>query len=552
MGYELVDGLLFAEMVKSGARNLAKNRSTVNELNVFPIPDGDTGDNMYMTIDSGAAELDLHASEKLGESAAACAHGMLLGARGNSGVILSRIFAGISRGLEGLENADLASLCRALEYGIEEAYGAVSVPVEGTILTVYRDAVRKAEQKLTEESTLDSFFCDFVEESRLSLERTPELLDVLREAGVVDSGGAGLTYIAEGMRLALEGNSLTGGEGASEASAKRVDLDKFTEDSVLEYGYCTEFLLRLQSAKCDVASFDVSQITDFLDTVGDSIVCFKDGSVVKAHVHTKTPGRVLDFCQRFGEFLTLKIENMTLQHNETVKDAAYVLPKKKSVRKKLGIVSVASGDGLREIFAKLGCDEVVCGGQTMNPSASDFIAAFDRVNADTVFVFPNNSNVILTARQAASLYKDSDVRVLPTKTVGEGYAAISMLECGECGADETEAALNEIIESVVTGFVSRASRESGMDGIEVREGDYIGFANGHILVSGGDRAAALRGLCEKLGAGRYDVMLVIRGEDAPEDEAKALCRELTAKYKRTEIISLDGVQPVHDYIVILE
>ena len=546
----LVDGLLFAEMVKSGARNLERNRTTVNELNVFPIPDGDTGDNMYMTIDSGAAELEAHASPSLGESAAACARGMLLGARGNSGVILSRIFAGISRGLEGLDDASLDDMCRALEYGIDEAYAAVSVPVEGTILTVYKDAVRKARENLTENSTLESFFGVFVEESRRSLERTPELLDVLREAGVVDSGGAGLAYIAEGMRLALDGGAVEE-DAHSSFEKKRVDLDKFTADSVLDYGYCTEFLLRLQNAKCDVASFDVEGLISFLGTVGDSVVCFKDGSVVKVHVHTMTPGKVLDYCQKYGEFLTLKIENMTLQHNETVKNAAYV-PPKKSVRKKFGVVSVASGDGLRAIFTELGCDDVVNGGQSMNPSAADFIAAFDRVNADTVFVFPNNSNVILTARQAASLYKDSDVRVLPTKTVGEGYAAISMLEFPEGSPDETVAALEEIISSVVTGFVSRASRESEKDGVDVRPGDYIGFEDGRILVCESDRTAALYSLCDRLEAGKYDVMLVICGENVPKDEAQSIYKELSGKYKRTEIISLDGGQPIHDYIVILE
>jgi hypothetical protein len=550
MGYELVDGLLFAEMVKSGARNLERNRTTVNELNVFPIPDGDTGDNMYMTIDSGASELDLHASASLTESAAACAHGMLLGARGNSGVILSRIFSGISRGLEGLEDADLSSFCRALEFGIDEAYKAVAVPVEGTILTVYKDAVVKARENLTPSSTLESFFADLVEESRRSLERTPELLDVLRDAGVVDSGGAGLIYIAEGMERALNDDRDEETESLSAEKKKRVDIERFTEDSVLEYGYCTEFLLRLQSAKCDISSVTVEPFLEFLGGIGDSVVCFRDGSVLKVHVHTMTPGAVLDYFQRYGEFLTLKIENMTLQHNESL-GKGYV-PPKKNVRKKFGVVSVASGEGLCSIFSELGCDEVVSGGQSMNPSAKDFIRAFERVNADTIFVFPNNSNVILTARQAASLYKDSDVRVLETKTVGEGYAAISMLEYPEGDADETVAALTEVIESVVTGFISRASRESAKDGVEVREGDYIGFEDGRILVCEKDRVSALKALCRELGAEKYDVMLLICGEGADKKEARGVCRELGAEYRRTEVISLDGGQPIHDYIVILE
>ena len=550
MGTELVDGILFAEMVKSGAHNLEQNRTTVNELNVFPIPDGDTGDNMYMTIDSGAAELSLHATESVGESAAACARGMLLGARGNSGVILSRIFAGIARGLDGLDNAGLDDMCRALEYGIDEAYGAVAVPVEGTMLTVFKDAVHTARAKLNERSTLESFFGDFVEESRRSLERTPELLDVLREAGVVDSGGAGLIYIAEGMRRAVSGDAVFGESGNASSAANRIDISKFTEESVLEFGYCTEFLLRLQTAKCDIASFDINDLVGYLNSVGDSVVAFADGSVVKVHVHTMTPGDILNHCQKYGEFLTLKIENMTLQHNETAGED--FLPPKKDVRKKYAVVSVSAGEGLRTIFSELGCDVVVNGGQSMNPSAEDFIRAFDHANADTVFVFPNNSNVILTARQAASLYEGSDIRILPTKTVGEGYAAISMLDYGVDDADEIVSSLSEIIESVVTGFVSRASRESTKDGVTVHDGDYIGFCNGVIHVSETERAAAVYGLCEKLDAKKYDVMLLICGEGAPKDEVDSLYKELSGKYPRTEVITLDGGQPIYDYIIILE
>lgn len=549
MSTKLVDGILFAEMLRCGAQNLKKNRAVVNELNVFPIPDGDTGDNMYMTINSGVTELGAHPSRRLSESAAVSARGMLFGARGNSGVILSRIFSGIARGFEGLESAGVSDICTAFEYGMEEAYRAVSAPVEGTILTVLRDAVHVARSSLTPESTPESFFTDFVNESRRSLERTPELLAVLREAGVVDSGGAGFTYIAEGIQRALSGGSSEYADDAGGA-AKPVDFSKFTEDSVLEFGYCTELLLRLQRAKNAACPFDQDSLNEYLNTVGDSVVSFVDGTVLKVHVHTMTPGDVLNHCQKYGEFLSVKIENMTLQHNGTALSS--YTPPKKDVRKRYGVVSVAAGEGLSSIFTQLGCDEVISGGQSMNPSAEEFVRAFGRINADTIFVFPNNSNVILTAKQAASLYTGSDVRVLPTKTVGEGYVAVSMLDMNAGSADEIVSSLKEVISGVVTGVVCEASRESCFNGLDIRPGDFIGFENKHIHVSAPDRRSAVCGLCDRLGAGKYDVMILLCGRDAPQDEVKELSRELSAKYRRTEVITLGGGQPVYDYIIIFE
>ncbi|MBO4420179.1 MAG: DAK2 domain-containing protein [Oscillospiraceae bacterium] len=397
MGTQLLDAGQFASMVRSGAANLGANRQIVNDLNVFPIPDGDTGDNMYMTMDSGAAELR-GPGGSLGDTAAQAAKGMLLGARGNSGVILSRIFAGIAHGLSGVEKADLPTFSRAFSQGVEEAYRAVSVPVEGTILTVYKEAVAFASGRLNEGSSFESFFSDFLAELHSSLERTPELLAVLKEAGVVDSGGAGFIYIAEGMK-----NALTGGESsapspsAAQHSAQGPDISLFTEDSELSFGYCTEFLLRLQRSKVDLEAFDLNEILEWLNQAGDSVVCFRDGSIVKVHIHTKTPGEILNRMQRYGEFLTLKIENMTLQHQETQIQNRYTPPTRKP-HKAYGIVTVASGAGIRDTFFRLGCDGVVEGGQSMNPSADDFLRAFGEINADTILVFPNNGNVILTAQ----------------------------------------------------------------------------------------------------------------------------------------------------------
>ena len=547
MDTKSVNGVLYAAMLQGGAASLKNKVKEVNDLNVFPIPDGDTGDNMLMTMEAGVAALT-EKTHSAGEAARLAAKGMLLGARGNSGVILSRIFAGIARGLEGVDEANVGAFHKAMECGVKESYSAVSVPVEGTILTVYRDAVRYAGARLHDGSTPETYFEDLHDELCRSLERTPELLDVLKEAGVVDSGGAGFIYIAEGMARALSGEIT---EPTESAARKNVDLNAFTEDSILDFGYCTEFLLRLQRAKVDVERFDVEPLAEWLNRMGDSVVCFKEGSVVKVHVHTDRPGDVFNYVQQYGEFLTVKVENMTLQHNEAHGGESFRARFEKP-RRPFGIVSVAAGKGIREAFRSLGCDEVVDGGQSMNPSAEELISAFEKLHADVIFVFPNNSNIIMTARQAAEIYKECDVRVVPSKTIGEGYAAISMLDTEIGDTDAILASLEEIIAGVVTGTVSRAVRNTEMDGVRVNKDDYIGFVGDTIYIDSPDREAAALGLAEKMNARRCDIMLVCCGADVPAEESQRMQSALSKAYPRTEVIMIDGGQPVYDYIIILE
>jgi hypothetical protein len=547
----LINGVLFENMVKGGAENLYANKGIVNDLNVFPIPDGDTGDNMYMTIDSGASAPVQDGKNSLGEVSARIAHGMLLGARGNSGVILSRIFAGIAAGLKDLEDADIKTFGEALKKGSAEAYNAVSVPVEGTILTVFRDAVSYAGGRINESTTLDGYFTDLIMELRRSLERTPDLLDVLKEAGVVDSGGAGLVYIAEGMQHALHGGEITRTDHGTSSGAKSVNVDTFTSDSVLEFGYCTEFLMRLQSSKIDIDKFDINEFTELMKSLGDSVVSFLDGTIVKVHVHTMTPGVVLNEVQKYGEFLTLKIENMMLQHNETVIENRFEFRREK-VRKKFGVVTVASGKGLTEMFRSLGADEVVDGGQSMNPASGDFIDAFEKINADCILVFPNNGNVILAAMQAADMYDKSVIKVVPTKTVGEGYSALSMLDTEGKTPNEAVEEAKEYTNGVVTGFVSRAGRTTEMDGVSIVAGDYIGFSDDVVYSDSPDKCAAASVLCDRLDAGSYDVLLLLAGKDCTDEEAERLYNELNGKYKDTEIIMQNGGQPLHDFIIVLE
>ena len=381
-----------------------------------------------------------------------------------------------------------------------------------------------------------------------SLERTPDLLDVLKEAGVVDSGGAGFVYIAEGMKAALSG--LEFGAEMSAAASKSVDLDAFTEDSVLDFGYCTEFLLRLQKSKIDIDSFDLDAFIGWLNSVGDSVVAFREGTIVKVHVHTKRPGDILNRCQEYGEFLTTKIENMTLQHNEAHGKGGYQ-PKNTKPKKPYGIVTVAAGEGLKEIFTSLGVDAVVDGGQSMNPSAQDMLDAYEAIGAQTVYVFPNNSNIVLTAEQAAAMAQGIDVRIIKTKTIGEGYAAISMFDITVGDTDAVVAYLDEIIEGVVTGIVSVASRDVAGE-VEVVKGDYIGFVGDDIYVDEKTPEQAMIGLCEKLGAKNYDVMLILAGADADTEKAAEMYDTLKRQYRRTEVIMLQGDQPIYDYIMILE
>lgn len=545
-----LNGTIFVKLLKGGAANLRANRMVVNELNVFPIPDGDTGDNMCMTLEAGASSVSLDDGENLENVASKAAKGMLLGARGNSGVILSRIFAGISKGLQGHLTAGLSEVADALSLGVSEAYAAVSNPVEGTMLTVYRDAVEYAKSHISDRTTWAEFASDMIEELKRSLERTPSLLEELRNAGVVDSGGAGLVYIAEGAKDGYYGRitETLSNEGHNSAAP---DLSKFTEDSVLEFGYCTEFLLRLTRAKTDIDNFDLDGFIAYLNSVGDSVVAFRDDTIVKVHVHTMTPGEILNYCQQYGEFLTLKIENMTLQHNEVSQQKRFT-PTVTKPHKKYGIVTVSSGAGINSTFVDLGADICIEGGQSMNPSVEDFLAAFTQVNADHIIVFPNNSNIILTAKQAADLFDEADIRIVPSKTIGEGYAAISMLDTSAETVEDLVAAAQDEIEHVVTGLVSRAVRDTVADGVEVRAGSYIGFVDDDILNCCEDARSAVYELAHKINAGDYDVLLLIYGKDVSEEEAYQTAQKMASDFRRTEVIVIDGGQTVYDYILVLE
>lgn len=550
-----IDGKMFTAMVKNASAELNRNRAIVNDLNVFPVPDGDTGDNMFMTIDNGAKSVGSDSEgQTISEVASKVARGMFMGARGNSGVILSRIFSGISKGLEGLAVIDIPAWGKAMAKGVEESYQAVSKPAEGTILTVFREATEVANSQIGTLAAFEQYFDVFEKELHASLERTPDLLPVLKEAGVVDSGGAGLLYIFSGISRALEGIDLTqgNGEGSSEDKNQSMDLSSFNENSDLTYGYCTEFLLQLLTSKVgDVSLFNEQVIFDYINSAGDSVVAFRNGSIIKVHVHTKTPGEILNTCQKWGEFLTLKIENMTLQHNETIVQNRFEAPKK-SRHKKYATVCVACGEGIIKTFEDLGVDIVVRGGQSMNPSVGDFVQAFEALDAENIIVFPNNGNVIFTAKQAAESYDKSNVIVIANHSIGEGYAALSTLDTSSNDTEAIVDAINANIESVVTGEVSIATRDTEQNGIQIRKDSYIGFSSDTIHTCTDSARQCAAELAQSLDMDSADVCLLIYGEMTPAEEAQEVLSEFEDKYPMTEFILIDGKQPIYNYIMVLE
>lgn len=542
---EKINGARYAEMLRGGTEVLGMHAKEVNDLNVFPIPDGDTGENMLLTIKGGAESVAI--DDNLSATAKSIADGMLLSARGNSGVILSQFFEGISEGFKNVAEADGHGLENAFKTGVEYAYKAVLNPTEGTILTVIREATEFACAKNTD--TPLEFLGAFIEEAKRSLKRTPELLPVLKNAGVVDSGGAGIVYIAEGMQRALSGEEFTE-EAAAPTRGASIDYSAFDENTELTFGYCTELLLRLQWAKTDVNAFDQGAFAEELKKLGESVVTVSKGSIVKIHVHTKTPHEVLEFCQEYGEFLSVKIENMNLQHGSLEMDEQEdSVP---AISKDIATVTVASGAGVIDAFKEMGADAVIDGGRSLNPSAEDFIHAFKKTNAKSIIVLPNNSNSFLAAKQAASLYTDADIRVVESKNVGEGYAALSMLDT-EC--DDIDAAVESCTEAmagVSTAEISMCVRDAEMDGFKLHTGDCIAILGKQVVAASKDRFEVFKSLSEKLSLSEHEVVILIRGEGLDSSETEAMRSFINENYPNTEVYIIDGGQDIYDCILIAE
>lgn len=543
----VINGNDLKNMLIVGATTIKNNADKVNELNVFPVPDGDTGTNMTKTMEGGIKIISNSNLNTIGEVMLEFSKGALMGASGNSGVILSQIIKGISNGLKGLENATVSDLANAFSEGVKTSYSAVEKPVEGTILTVFREATEFACQNIDNNSTVVDFLNLHVEQAKKTLAKTKELLPVLKDADVIDSGGAGYVYIAEGMLSALSGDevSVTLDDFNYETPQSETDFSKFTSETEMVFGYCTEVIIRLQKSKTDIENFDVNLITDKLKDFGcDSIVAYKFDDAVKLHTHTFTPGIVLNECQKYGEFLSLKIENMTLQHTENIE---------KLPRKKLGVVAVVNGDGLESLFYELGADVVINGGQTLNPSAGDFINAFESINAEHIIVLPNNSNIYLSAKQAEEMYKGANVHVMPVKTIQEGYVALLVINPE---FDDIKTQINDVkasVSGVDSIEITHAIRDAVIGGVEVKNGEYMAIFNGKLLAVDKDKIVtainSIKAICE---SGDKEVCTVFLGKNLTQDEVDKFTESIEEELPDVMLNCIDGGQDVYDFLISLE
>lgn len=543
MTLKQLNGITFKQMVLNGANHLANQSAYVDQLNVFPVPDGDTGTNMSMTMTAGAKELMGLEEASIGKVAKTLSRGLLMGARGNSGVILSQLFRGFAIGLEGKDEATIEELAFALEQGVLTAYKAVMKPVEGTILTVARESAEIVKNQYQTFESVVELYELLVQEMERSLSRTPELLPVLKEVGVVDSGGQGLTYIFEGFLKALKGEFIELSQSAENPSETSSTFASSNED--IEFGYCTEFILRLDNER---PMFNEQQFRGALEKLGNSIVVVQDEDLVKVHVHTLTPGEALNLAQKHGEFMKLKIENMTEQHNEIIAQAPTTTS---TPQKEYGIISVVAGSGMKQLFQEQGCHYVIEGGQTMNPSTEDFLTAIRELNAKNIIILPNNSNIIMAANQAAEVTEDAQVVVIPSKTIPQGYTALMMFNEGASLETNTED-MTQAISEVKTGQVTYAVRDTQMNGVEIKENDFIGIFDKEIVVSLPERFESACALVDQMITEENELVTIFYGEGIDEEEADELAEYIESKFEDIEVTIFDGQQPVYHYILSVE
>ena len=542
MAIRTIDVALFRKMVMNGAINLKNNQKEIDELNVFPVPDGDTGTNMSMTVISGVREMNSCESNSIIEVAKVLSRGALMGARGNSGVILSQFFRGLYVGVQGVTSDELSveDFMKCLESGRQIAYKAVMEPVEGTILTVIREAAENTRAQIKSCKNINQLLELYISEAKKSLDNTPNLLPALKEAGVVDSGGAGFLKIIEGMELAIKGIVLEANEvdvQAKKSAAASVDTD-------IKFGYCTEFIIELKKPQV----FEERDIKAPLSLLGDSLVVVRDENIVKVHVHTNKPGRVLEICQKHGEFVTLKIENMRLQHSELQQGAK---TKPVQPRKKSALISVCFGSGIVETFRELGVDYIIEGGQTMNPSTEAFVEAIQNVNADNVIIIPNNGNVVMAAKQAVGLVPDCNVEVLKAKTIAQGYASLMVYD-PEASIEENFENMSEAVQNVKSGEVTYSIRDTEIGGVKIKSGDFMGIADGEIVVSTEKRLDALKSLLENTVSEESAVVTFFYGSDAPAEEVEMLEDLVQEINSDCDVQIVEGKQDIYCYIVAVE
>lgn len=539
---QYIEGKMLRDMFVSGANNLQNHKELVDKLNVFPVPDGDTGTNMSLTISYAMKELAKVENDSITEIGKSLSKGSLMGARGNSGVILSQIIRGFSKSIEGKEQISTEDLAKAFKNGSDTAYKAVIKPIEGTILTVVRESGEYAIKAAKKEKDLLKFLEMVIDEANKSLERTPELLKNLKEAGVVDSGGKGLVLIYEGMYEALKGNPIKAKDlnNSNVSEVKQAGTSINTED--IKFCYCTEFILESNS-------ISDTEIRDIMLKYGDSLAVVGDEGIIKVHVHTNDPGLVLQDALKHGQLVTIKIENMKLQHENTlVGDTDEIA---QSVEEKeYGFIATSMGEGLAKIFKDFGVDYIIEGGQTMNPSTEDFMKAIDSINAKNILIFPNNSNIIMAANQAKEL-SDKNIIVIPTKNTPQGFTALVNFNA-DASVEENEQALMESLTMVKSGQVTFAVRDTVMNDVEVKEGNIIGIAESKLMDAGDSVDEITTSLVEKLVDEDSAIITLFYGEDVTEEDANNLRDELEEKFEDLDIELYYGGQPLYYYLISVE
>ncbi|GAE29202.1 DAK2 domain-containing protein [Halalkalibacter hemicellulosilyticus] len=560
MAMKRIEGNKLAHMFIEGAANLTNHVKVVDALNVFPVPDGDTGTNMNLSITSGVKEVKQQIHGNASQVASAFAKGLLMGARGNSGVILSQLFRGFSKELEGKQTVTSEDFALALQHGVETAYKAVMKPVEGTILTVAKDAAKVAKKASQKDENLVHVMEATLEEANRSLKRTPDLLPVLKEVGVVDSGGQGLVYIYEGFLAVLKGEKLatTNQEAPSMDDLVKVEHHNAqshlaTED--IEFGFCTEVMVQFADDKLATHPFNEPDFRQELSELGDSLLVVSDEDLLKVHIHAEHPGEVLNKAQRFGELVNIKIENMRMQHTNLLEESKQHHEQERKLsqsqnQSEYGIVTVSMGEGIAKLFKGLGASVVIPGGQTMNPSTEDIIKAIKEANAKKVIILPNNGNIIMAAEQAAEVAGE-DVSVVPSKTVPQGLAALLAFNPSQ-SLENNQDTMKAALTSVTSGQVTYAVRDTTIDGVEIKKDDYMGIADKKIVSSGQSLLEVTKDLLDDMIDEESEIVTLLQGEDATDEGTKEIVHYIEEKYEDVEVDVHQGDQPLYSYLLSVE
>ncbi|MGO2265427.1 MAG: DAK2 domain-containing protein [Vagococcus salmoninarum] len=548
----------FQAMVQAGASRLDKNAEYVNSLNVFPVPDGDTGTNMNLSMTSGAKAVTNNVSEKVGELAQALSKGLLMGARGNSGVILSQLFRGFSKQIPDVVELNAQDLAAAFTKGVETAYKAVMKPVEGTILTVSREAARAGEKKAKETDDCIEVMEAVVKGAKRSLDKTPDLLPILKEVGVVDSGGQGLLFIYEGFLEVLSGKAVADQvyqpnpaqmeEMAKAEHHRSVAGHVATED--ITFGYCTEIMVHIGEGETVDSEFDYDTFRNYLNELGDSLLVVADDEIIKVHVHTEYPGEVMNYGQKFGSLVKIKVDNMRLQHDSLLENEKTEAPKPKQPPVPFAVIAIAAGAGIQELFKSLGASYVISGGQTMNPSTEDILKAIEEVNAEKVIILPNNKNIFMAADQAAEV-SELPVAVVPAKTISQGMTAMLGFN-DQLSLEENKEAMINMLAEVKSGQVTTAVRDTSIDGIEIKKDEFIGMLEGKIVVSEPNLYDASLATLAKMFDEDSEIVTIIIGEDGNQKEAEKLAAGIVEINADLEVEIHNGDQPVYPYLFSVE